>query len=79
MNNTELAQLLKDGINDGDSDVIWFVIGELEKDQKKDQLSAAKKAVTDYLKGYNINDPQQVREMAQLKNTVKQLEDQENN
>ena len=79
MKNTELAQLLKDGINDGDSNVIWFVIGELEKDQKKDQLAAAEKAVTDYLKGYNINDPQQVREMAQLKNIVKQLENQENN
>lgn len=70
MNNKELAQLLKDGINDGDSNVVWFVIGELEKDP----LSTARKAVTDYLKGYNINDPQQVREMAQLKNTVKQLE-----
>jgi hypothetical protein len=56
--------------------VIWFVIGELEKDHP---LSKARKAVTDYLKGYNINDPQQVRQMAQLKNTVKQLEDQENN
>jgi hypothetical protein len=76
MTNEQLAQLLKDAINDGDTNVIWFVIGELEKDHP---LSKARKAVTDYLKGYNINDPQQVRQMAQLKNTVKQLEDQENN
>ena len=76
MNNEQLAQLLKDAINDGDTNVIWFVIGELEKDHP---LSKARKAVTDYLKGYNINDPQQVRQMTQLKNTVKQLEDQESN
>ena len=76
MSNEQLAQLLKDAINDGDTDVIWYVIGELEKDHP---LSKAKRAVTDYLKGYNINDPQQVREMARLKNIVKDLENQEEN
>ena len=42
-------------------------------------LAKARAAIVDYLKGYNINDPQQVRQMTQLKNTVKQLEDQESN
>jgi len=37
-------------------------------------LDKARKAVTDYLKGYNINDPEQVKEMARLKNIVKELE-----
>lgn len=27
----ELAEILKAGIEDGDSDTIWFVVGELEK------------------------------------------------
>lgn len=38
------------------------------------KLVLARKAVTDYLKGFNINDPQQVRQMAVLKNTVKELD-----
>jgi hypothetical protein len=38
-------------------------------------LEAARAAVIDYLKGYNINDGEQVRHMAQLKNTVKELEE----
>jgi recombinational DNA repair protein RecR len=40
-------------------------------------LEIARKAVIDYLKGFNINDPQQIREMAQLKNIVKELENQD--
>jgi len=40
-------------------------------------LAKARAAVVDYLKGYNINDPEQVRAMAQLKNTVKELENQD--
>lgn len=31
MNNKEIAQLLKDALLNGDSDSIWFAIGELEK------------------------------------------------
>jgi hypothetical protein len=31
MTNKELAQMLKDGLEDQDIDTIWFVIGELEK------------------------------------------------
>ena len=27
----ELAEILKSGIEDGDTDTVWFVIGELEK------------------------------------------------
>jgi hypothetical protein len=45
---------------------------------KSKALEAARKAVIDYLKGFNINDPQQVREMAQLKDIVKELEAKEN-
>jgi hypothetical protein len=30
--NKELAQLLKDSLEDGDIDLLWFVIGELEKE-----------------------------------------------
>jgi len=32
MNNKEIAQLLKDSLLNGDSDSIWFAIGELEKE-----------------------------------------------
>lgn len=32
MNNKEIAQLLKDALLNGDSDSIWFAIGELEKE-----------------------------------------------
>ena len=39
-------------------------------------LKAARAAVIDYLKGYNINDGEQVRHMALLKIKVKQLEEQ---
>ena len=39
------------------------------------KLDIARAAVTDYLKGFNINDAEQVRHMAQLKNTVKELEE----
>ena len=28
----ELAEILKAGIQDGDSDTIWFVVGELERE-----------------------------------------------
>jgi hypothetical protein len=31
MNNKEIAQLLKDALLNGDSDAVWFAIGELEK------------------------------------------------
>ena len=31
MNNKELADMLKDSIENGDVDAVWFVIGELEK------------------------------------------------
>jgi len=34
MNNKELAGILKDALEGGDSDSIWFVIGELEKEAK---------------------------------------------
>jgi hypothetical protein len=34
MNNKELASILKDALEGGDSDSIWFVIGELEKEAK---------------------------------------------
>jgi hypothetical protein len=27
----ELANILKEGIESGDSDMIWFVVGELER------------------------------------------------
>lgn len=30
--NKELAELLKDAINFQDSDALWFIVGELEKD-----------------------------------------------
>lgn len=39
------------------------------------ELDTARAAVTDYLKGFNINDAEQVRHMAQLKNTVQELEE----
>lgn len=39
------------------------------------ELETARAAVTDYLKGFNINDGEQVRQMAQLKNIVKALEE----
>ena len=32
MNNKELADMLKDSIENGDIDAVWFVIGELEKE-----------------------------------------------
>jgi hypothetical protein len=31
--NKELAQLLKDSLEDGDINILWFVIGELEKEE----------------------------------------------
>ena len=31
----ELAELLKEGIELGDINVVWFVVGELEKDGGK--------------------------------------------
>jgi hypothetical protein len=34
MNNKELAEMLKDSIENGDIDSVWFVIGELEKENK---------------------------------------------
>jgi hypothetical protein len=33
MNNKDLAKILTDSIENGDIDSIWFVIGELEKEQ----------------------------------------------
>jgi hypothetical protein len=30
----ELAELLKFGIEDGDTDTVWFAVGELEKDDE---------------------------------------------
>jgi len=35
MTNKELAQLLKDALEGQDSDAVWFVIGELEKEETK--------------------------------------------
>ena len=32
MTNKELAEILKDGLEGGDINTIWFVIGELEKE-----------------------------------------------
>jgi hypothetical protein len=34
MNNKKLAKMLKDSIENGDIDAVWFVIGELEKENK---------------------------------------------
>ena len=34
MNNKKLAEMLKDSIENGDIDAVWFVIGELEKENK---------------------------------------------
>jgi hypothetical protein len=31
MSNKKLARILGDALRDGDTDAIWFVIGELEK------------------------------------------------
>lgn len=31
MTNKQIAELLKDALQNGDSDSIWFAIGELEK------------------------------------------------
>lgn len=38
MNNKEIAQLLKDSLQNGDSDSIWFAIGELERDNSTDTI-----------------------------------------
>jgi len=35
MTNKKLAKLLISALNDGDTNTIWFVIGELEKSDKK--------------------------------------------
>ena len=35
MTNKKLAKLLISALKDGDTDTIWFVIGELEKTEKK--------------------------------------------
>ena len=35
MSNKKLAKLLISALEDGDTDSIWFVIGELEKSDKK--------------------------------------------
>jgi hypothetical protein len=34
MNNKELADILKDALEGGDINMVWFVIGELEKEVK---------------------------------------------
>ncbi len=34
MNNKKLAKILTEAIENGDTDAIWFVIGELEKEAK---------------------------------------------
>jgi hypothetical protein len=34
MKNKKLAEMLKDSIENGDIDAVWFVIGELEKENK---------------------------------------------
>jgi hypothetical protein len=34
MNNKKLASILVDALENGDTDAIWFVIGELEKGSK---------------------------------------------
>jgi hypothetical protein len=39
------------------------------------ELETARAAVVDYLKGFNINDTEQVRQMAQLKIKVQRLEE----
>jgi hypothetical protein len=35
MNNKEIAELLKEAIEGGDVDAVWFAIGELEKETSK--------------------------------------------
>jgi hypothetical protein len=34
MNNKKLARILTEAIENGDIDSVWFVIGELEKENK---------------------------------------------
>lgn len=34
MTNKKLAKILIDALENGDTDAVWFVIGELEKDGK---------------------------------------------
>jgi hypothetical protein len=34
MDNKKLANILTDAIENGDTDAVWFVIGELEKESK---------------------------------------------
>lgn len=38
----ELAELLKFGVEDGDTDTVWFVIGELEKDADQNAIETIK-------------------------------------
>lgn len=38
----ELAELLKFGVEDGDTDTVWFVIGELEKGTDQNAVSTIK-------------------------------------
>lgn len=38
----ELAELLKFGVEDGDTDTLWFVIGELEKDADQNAIEIIK-------------------------------------
>lgn len=38
----ELAELLKFGVEDGDTDTVWFVIGELEKGDDKNIIEIIK-------------------------------------
>lgn len=33
MNNQEIAELLKDALEQGDVDMVWMAIGELEKEE----------------------------------------------
>jgi hypothetical protein len=38
----ELAELLKFGIEDGDTDTVWYVVGELEKGEDQNVIETIK-------------------------------------
>jgi hypothetical protein len=38
----ELAELLKFGIEDGDTDTVWYVVGELEKGEDQNVIALIK-------------------------------------
>lgn len=77
-------QLIREGIielininkiTEGNAIDLLDKVRSLYDSQQGTALEVARAAVTDYLKGFNINDAEQVRHMAQLKIKVKQLEE----